>query len=131
MVLYGENTNIYGMFYPRVTYSDGFIWGNYNQARWIFLHVENQPRFRHCRMFADETVHIFNCTKIPLKFALNKLSETNGISNPSLVMTLQQFRVSTESCKRKISILNVFSASSNTSKKLEIRCCCWCLNKFK
>ncbi|CRK89220.1 CLUMA_CG002979, isoform A [Clunio marinus] len=34
---------------------------------------------------ADETVHILNCTKIPLKFALNKLSETNGISNPSLV----------------------------------------------
>lgn len=32
---------------------------------------------------ADETVHIFNCTKIPLKFALNKLSETNGISNPT------------------------------------------------
>lgn len=49
------------------------------------LMLKTQPRFSHCRhdfsfSSADETVHIFNCTKIPLKFALNKLS---GISNPS------------------------------------------------
>lgn len=64
---------------------------------------------------ADEIVHIFNCTKNPLTFALNKLKrETNGISNPSqrswhcnsFVFGLG---------KIKISILNVFSASTRRS----------------
>lgn len=67
---------------------------------WIYYHNPNdedesqtantklQPHFQPLQNLssvpaADETVHIFNCTKIPLKFALNKLSETNGISNPS------------------------------------------------
>lgn len=74
-------------------------WNNLQQSAtwWIILQEINLISVRsHCRIFQvkiwwNSSVHIFNCTKIPLTFASNKLSETNGISNPSLVMTLQQF----------------------------------------
>lgn len=69
--------------FPRATCSDEFICKmnlTCNKST-SFLALQNLSS-------ADETVHIFNCTKIPLKFALYKLS---GILDPSLIMTLQQF----------------------------------------
>lgn len=81
--------------------SDEFI--RNNPTRWIFHEVKINliSGIAESLSSADETVHIFNCTKIPLKFALNKLSKTNGISNPSLVMTLHQFRQRTGKMKEK------------------------------
>lgn len=52
---------------------------------------------RHCRNLssADETVHIFNCTKIPLKFALNKLSRNKRNFKSHLPRSLRRHDIAT------------------------------------
>lgn len=44
---------------------------------------------------ADETVHIFNCTKIPLKFALNKLSRNKRNFKSHLPRSLRRHDIAT------------------------------------
>lgn len=64
-------------------------WKNYTISNLIFSAI---AEISQC---ADETVHIFNCTKIPLKFALNKLSRNKRNFKSHLPRSLRRHDIAT------------------------------------
>lgn len=105
------------------------------RPRWNL--TRNQPHFQPiAESLADETVHIFNCTKIPLKFALNKLSRNKrniksifsswNCNSFAPGRTRRHSKRKNFHFKRFLSYFH-WGIDENAKKPT----CCWCLNKFE